>query len=126
MNFSHKVENPSNSLAKWMEHSEKEKYLTLLQESLAEVEGYLKSSEDAAAAVAPDKGLGRLSRMEAMQDQQLVMEMRRRKKRQLAEIKSALSKLDMGNYGICIFCGAEISGERLEVTPEAQTCIRCS
>ena len=58
-----------------MEHSEKEKYLTLLQESLAEVEGYLKSSEDAAAAVAPDKGLGRLSRMEAMQDQQLVMEM---------------------------------------------------
>ena len=80
MNLSHKVENPSNSLAKWMEHSEKEKYLTLLQESLAEVEGYLKSSEDAAAAVAPDKGLGRLSRMEAMQDQQLVMEMRRRKK----------------------------------------------
>ena len=126
MNFSHKVENPSNSLAKWMEHSEKEKYLTLLQESLAEVEGYLKSSEDAAAAVAPDKGLGRLSRMEAMQDQQLVMEMRRRKKRQLAEIKSAISKLDMGNYGICIFCGGEISGERLEVTPEVQTCIRCS
>ena len=49
-----------------------------------------------------------------------------KKKRQLAEIKSALSKLDMGNYGICIFCGGEISGERLEVTPEAQTCIRCS
>ena len=71
--------------------SEKDKYFRLLQDSLSEVEGYLKSSEDAAAAVSPDKGLGRLSRMEAMQDQQLVMEMRRRKKRQLAEIKSALS-----------------------------------
>jgi len=109
-----------------MEKSEKDKYFRLLQDSLSEVEGYLKSSEDAAAAVSPDKGLGRLSRMEAMQDQQLVMEMRRRKKRQLAEIKSALSRLEMDNFGVCIFCGAEISSERLDVTPETQTCIRCS
>ena len=63
-----------------MEKSEKDKYFRLLQSSLSEVEGYLKSSEGAAAAVSPDKGLGRLSRMEAMQDQQLVMEMRRRRK----------------------------------------------
>ena len=63
---------------------------------------------------------------EAMQDQQLVMEMRRRKKRQLAEIKSALSKLEMGNYGVCVFCNSLISAERLEATPEVQTCIRCS
>jgi DnaK suppressor protein len=90
------------------------------------VEKYLESSEDAAAAVEPDKGLGRLSRLEAMQDQQLVMEMRRRKKRQLAEIKSAISRLEMGNYGSCIFCGKEISPERLEVSPETQTYMRCS
>jgi DnaK suppressor protein len=109
-----------------MEKSEKDKYFRLLQDSLSEVEGYLESSKDAAAAVSPDKGLGRLSRMEAMQDQQLVMEMRRRKKRQLAEIKSALSRLEMDNFGVCIFCGTEISSERLDVTPETQICIRCS
>jgi DnaK suppressor protein len=93
---------------------------------LDEVGKYLESSEDAAAAVAPDKGLGRLSRMEAMQDQQLVMEMRRRKKRQLVEIKLAISRLEMGNYGTCVFCGKEISPERLEVAPEVQTCMSCS
>ena len=126
MNLSHKVENPSNSLAKWMEHSEKEKYLTLLQESLAEVEGYLKSSEDAAAAVAPDKGLGRLSRMEAMQDQQMVLELRRRKKRQLLEVGNALKRIEQGSFGKCIFCGKEISYERLEAFPEVQTCMSCA
>jgi DnaK suppressor protein len=105
---------------------EQNKYLKCLEEALYEVEKYLESSEDAAAAVEPDKGLGRLSRLEAMQDQQLVMEMRRRKKRQLAEIKSAISRLEMGNYGSCIFCGKEISPERLEVSPETQTCMRCS
>jgi DnaK suppressor protein len=109
-----------------MNFYEQNKYLKCLEEALYEVEKYLESSEDAAAAVEPDKGLGRLSRLEAMQDQQLVMEMRRRKKRQLAEIKSAISRLEMGNYGSCIFCGKEISPERLEVSPEAQTCMRCS
>jgi DnaK suppressor protein len=106
--------------------ADQNKYKKYLEEALHEVGKYLESSEDAAAAVAPDKGLGRLSRMEAMQDQQLVMEMRRRKKRQLVEIKLAISRLEMGNYGTCVFCGKEISPERLEVAPEVQTCMSCS
>ncbi|MAH25598.1 MAG: hypothetical protein CMI19_01380 [Opitutae bacterium] len=106
--------------------SDQNKYLKCLEEALYEVEKYLESSEDAAAAVEPDKGLGRLSRMEAMQDQQLVMEMRRRKKRQLAEIKVAISRIEMGTYGKCIFCSRDIAPERLEVAPEVQTCIICS
>lgn len=109
-----------------MDPTLQKEYRNSLEQILQEVENYLESSTDAASAVEPDKGLGRLSRMEAMQDQQLVMEMRRRKKRQLAEIKSAISRLEMGNYGSCIFCGEEISPERLEVSPEAQTCMRCS
>ena len=109
-----------------MEEADKKIYRKSLEEDLLAVERYLKSSTEAAAAVEPDKSLGRLSRLEAMQDQQLVMEMRRRKKRQLVEIKTALSKLEMGNYGICIFCSLEISAERLKAAPEVQTCIRCS
>ena len=109
-----------------MNSCDQHKYLKHLEEALYEVEKYLESSEDAAAAVEPDKGLGRLSRMEAMQDQQLVMEMRRRKKRQLAEVKSAILRLEMGNYGTCIFCGKEISPERLAAAPEIQTCMSCS
>ena len=57
-----------------------------------EIVQYLRGSEDSAAAVEPDKGLGRLSRMEAMQDQQLVLEMRRRKKRQKLEVQNALEQ----------------------------------
>jgi DnaK suppressor protein len=106
--------------------ADQNKYKKYLEEALDEVGKYLEFSEDAAAAVAPDKGLGRLSRMEAMQDQQLVMEMRRRKKRQLVEIKLAISRLEMGNYGTCVFCGKEIHPERLEVAPEVQTCMSCS
>ena len=59
-----------------------------------EIVDYLTKSEESAAAVEPDKGLGRLSRMEAMQDQQMVLELRRRKKRQKLEVANALVRIE--------------------------------
>ena len=100
-----------------------EKKLLILR---SEIEEYLRKSADSAAAVEPDKGLGRLSRMEAMQDQQMVLELRRRKKRQLLDVLNALKRIEKGNFGVCIFCGKEISLERLEAFPEVQTCVVCA
>jgi DnaK suppressor protein len=109
-----------------MNDTAKQRYKSKLEAAFIDVEKYLKSSKGSAAAVAPDKNIGRLSRMEAMQDQQMVLEMRRRKKRQLAEIKSALMRIETDQYGRCLFCSSYISQERLDVTPEAQTCVSCS
>ena len=100
-----------------------EKKLLILR---SEIEEYLRKSADSAAAVEPDKGLGRLSRMEAMQDQQMVLELRRRKKRQLFDVLNALKRIEQSNFGVCIFCGKEISLERLEAFPEVQTCVVCA
>jgi len=100
-----------------------EKKLLILR---SEIEEYLRKSADSAAAVEPDKGLGRLSRMEAMQDQQMVLELRRRKKRQLFDVLNALKRIEQSNFGVCIFCGKEISFERLDAFPEVQTCVFCA
>ena len=74
-----------------MNDSQKHKYKLALERALVEIEEYLSKSEDSAEAVAPDKSLGRLSRMEAMQDQQMVLELRRRRKRRRLEIVNALN-----------------------------------
>ncbi len=109
-----------------MNPSDLDKYRNKLTELRSEIEDYLKKSEDSAAAVEPDKALGRLSRMEAMQDQQMVLELRRRKKRQLVETGNALSRIEQGNFGFCIFCGKSISPDRLDAFPEVQTCVNCA
>jgi len=103
-----------------------EKYRKPLEESLVEIEQYLEKTEESAEAVSPDKSLGRLSRMEAMQDQQLMLEARRRKKMQKVAVKSALQRIENGQFGTCIFCGKSIAPERLEFAPEATTCVKCS
>ena len=101
-------------------------YKQKLESMLLEIGEYLSKTEESAAAVEPDKGLGRLSRMEAMQDQQMVLELRRRKKRQLLEVKNAISRIEQNLFGKCVFCGKKISSDRLDVFPEVQTCVNCA
>ena len=103
-----------------------ENFRKKLQESHEEIEQYLAKTAESAESVSPDKGLGRLSRMEAMQDQQLILAARRRKKMQKVEVLSALQRLEHGIFGTCIFCGKPIAVERLEVAPESTTCVSCS
>jgi DnaK suppressor protein len=43
----------------------------------------------------------------------------------LAEIDSALARIEAGTYGICRTCGQAISEERLEAIPYATQCIEC-
>jgi DnaK suppressor protein len=43
----------------------------------------------------------------------------------LAQVDSALKRLDEGAYGTCARCGREIATERLEALPSATLCITC-
>lgn len=45
--------------------------------------------------------------------------------RLLAAIDAALTRIDAGNYGVCVNCGAQIAAERLEAMPWATLCIEC-
>ena len=76
-----------------MEKEKIDQFRLQLEELALEIEDYLCKSKASAEAVEPDKGLGRLSRMEAMQDQQMVLELRRRKKRQRLEVSDALDRI---------------------------------
>ena len=44
----------------------------------------------------------------------------------LADLDSALVRLDAGTYGACENCGAPISAERLAARPAARACIGCA
>lgn len=46
-------------------------------------------------------------------------------KNRLADIDSALSKIERGKYGICEKCEKEISLELLEIDPESRICKDC-
>jgi DnaK suppressor protein len=43
-----------------------------------------------------------------------------------AELRAALARHDEGAYGICERCGNPIPAERLEIRPDARTCVSCA
>ncbi|MFE9560143.1 TraR/DksA family transcriptional regulator [Streptomyces sp. NPDC006487] len=44
----------------------------------------------------------------------------------LDELDQALERLEGGDYGQCMGCGAVIPPERLEIRPAATTCVSCA
>ena len=47
-------------------------------------------------------------------------------KERLKNIDEALRKIEKGNYGVCEYCGNNISEARLEFMPEVKLCSQCA
>jgi DnaK suppressor protein len=85
------------------------------------------SAREAARPVELDQTrVGRVSRMDAMQAQEMAKESDRRRLLALQRIDSALQRIEDGEYGICAVCDEPISPARLEVDPGTSLCIECA
>lgn len=70
--------------------------------------------------------VGRLSRMDALQNQAMQVETERRREVELARINAALKRMDDGDYGFCVACDEKISAKRLNMDPATPVCISCA
>lgn len=99
---------------------------------LAERAALLGMSGAAAASrdpVALDQAsVGRLSRMDAMQQQAMALATERRRVAALARIEAALARIDAGEFGWCIRCGEVIAPGRLalDAAAAAAACVGCA
>ena len=72
------------------------------------------------------QAVGRLSRIDAMQGQQMALAQARRREAELKRIEATLARLDGEDYGYCSECDDEIAIRRLTLDPTATTCIACA
>lgn len=70
--------------------------------------------------------MGRLSRMDAMQQKAMSQASARLINIERQRIKTALSRIQSGDYGYCILCDEKIAVKRLEFDPSLLTCISCA
>ncbi|MCY0094097.1 TraR/DksA C4-type zinc finger protein [Hoeflea sp. J2-29] len=98
-----------------------------LAERKADLESMSVLSAEARAPVTLDQqSVGRLSRMDAMQQQAMAEAQERARKRDLVRIEMAERRLADGDYGWCAECGEVIPDKRLEIDPMAEKCVRCA
>ena len=97
---------------------------------LAERENLAAASKVSAESRGPveldQTSVGRLSRMDAMQQQAMALAAERRRKSRSALVEAALRRMAAGDYGWCKQCGDPIAPRRLALDPAAPTCIVCA
>lgn len=93
---------------------------------LGKLEGSMRVTDEALRPVELDQtAVGRLSRMDSLQNQGLTKNLREREQVKLALLREAIERLAAGTYGTCSACGGAIPFERLFVFPEAPDCVAC-
>ena len=92
----------------------------------AELRAAINAAGATTAPVAPDDAIGRLTRMDALQSQQMASALVQRNRDELARIERALARLARGEYGSCGRCAEDIALARLAAMPDAVPCRACA
>ena len=90
-----------------------------------ELRRMLALSRDAARPVDLDEPIGRLTRMDAIQQQHMTAASRGEFDLRLRQVEQALGLIERGEYGLCRRCEEPIGHRRLEARPESPYCVDC-
>jgi len=96
-----------------------------LERLVEEIDRSLQQSVESGKIVDLDEPIGRLSRMDAMQQQKMVQAQRERQKLRRDQVRGALASFERDEYGECRGCGEPIAYKRLKARPETPLCIGC-
>ncbi len=97
-----------------------------LERQLRRLEKSMSVTDEASRPVELDQqAVGRLSRMDALQNQHLTRNLQERERARHGALISALKRIENGRYGFCEGCGAPLAPGRLLVYPEAERCGGC-
>ena len=113
--------------SKTMKHDQLQDFRNRLEQSRQALLDNLDSLAEAGKTVELDQTrVGRLSRMDAMQGQQMALASIRRQEQKLIAIEAAMKRIEAGDFGFCADCDELINPRRLEVDPTNTLCIDCA
>lgn len=103
-----------------------EELRSLLIEKQRELRAQLSSSDLSTKPVKLDQqSVGRVSRIDAIQQQQMAIANQQQTGQLLKHVELALNRIEAGEYGVCVQCEEPIAFARLQAQPIATLCIEC-
>jgi DnaK suppressor protein len=109
-----------------MTDAERNEYLNKVRETLAETGLEITEFTEAAKPVAPDNAIGRISRMDAINNKTFADRKLREAKQRIKRLERVLDKAESSDLGKCNRCGEEIMFKRLLYMPDTLLCISCA
>jgi DnaK suppressor protein len=109
-----------------MDASVKSDICQAIQEEITNLQKSLSELEERAGTVDLDQPIGRLSRIDSLTNQGILLSSISKSKARLAALQKALQYIDDPEFGHCQSCGEEINIKRLKAVPESEFCVSCA
>ena len=97
-----------------------------LQTWKQEIESHLQNvAADTLPVTLDQQSVGRVSRIDAIQQQQMARANQEQASLNLKRVELALRRIESGEYGNCLHCDEVIAFARLQAQPFATLCVEC-
>ncbi|WP_069131185.1 TraR/DksA family transcriptional regulator [Rhodohalobacter halophilus] len=100
-----------------MTESDKKELLTIIHEQIKSTRKEIKELTELTKPISLDNSIGRLSRMDAINNKTINEKALRDKKRTLQKLERAVERHQDGKLGKCLKCGDDIPFGRLNIMP---------
>lgn len=108
-----------------MTQAEKKEIADIIDKNIEDLERNIAVLEEKSKPVVPDISLGRLTRQEARQEQELSKKILEDSRTRIKKMIFAKHRISSENYGFCDICEEPINIERLKIMPESTLCLEC-
>lgn len=109
-----------------MTPNEKEALRQSISEKIISYREQIKDLQELTKPIEPDCAIGRVSRMDAINNKAINDNALAKKSRQLDGLENALENIDDPDFGKCINCGEPIPMGRILLVPESRICVNCA
>ncbi|MEM7367360.1 MAG: TraR/DksA C4-type zinc finger protein [Bacteroidota bacterium] len=97
-----------------------------IEDQIIDIQQKIKELEELTKPISPDNAIGRLSRMDAINNKSVNEAGLRSAKSKLVKLERALSRIDQSDFGYCSRCKQPIKVGRILFMPESSRCVRCA
>ncbi|GJM35609.1 MAG: dksA/traR C4-type zinc finger family protein [Saprospiraceae bacterium] len=109
-----------------MTKEEREVLKQRILEQITQTEKEIVHLEEATQPISPENSIGRISRMDAINNKGVSEATLRSARRKMSNLQFALNKIDSPEFGICSRCKSPIPPARLMFMPQSDRCVRCA
>ena len=109
-----------------MNNQERAELKKKIIKEIAKAEFEITEMEKMAQPITPENSIGRVSRMDAINNKSVVDAALRTKRSKLTKLHVALNKIEEEGFGYCAMCNQPIQPLRLMFMPESTRCVRCA
>lgn len=93
---------------------------------IKKAESLIADYQEMTKPIAPDDAIGRVSRMDAINNKSVTESVLRQAKEKLSKLRYALSKVEQTDFGLCMKCNSPIPLGRILIKPESMLCVNCA